>query len=289
MTLAEIIRAQLATGRPLRVTRALLEALDAGETDAAVMASLRVTAREYAARFPDLLYGTRTALCEALALPASTLGPAIVAAVVAIRETAKRDREERDEARAEVLAWQVAISSALDGGDTSGAEFFSSRDEMAAAVASLRADLIAARRNANAWADERDVMRRERDEARRTMLAMRRQRDDYADRLDAAQSRADERDIMRRERDEARVEVERLRAERDEASESLRLSVAAWDAAGMRGRDAASVIREAEERGARWMHAAAVECSRYIGADHAMPKLNVQRICEAARKAGEHE
>lgn len=57
----------------------------------------------------------------------------------------------------------------------------------------------------------------------------------------------------------------------------------------MRGRDAASVIREAEERGARWMHAAAVECSRYIGADHAMPKLNVQRICEAARKAGEHE
>lgn len=190
MTLAEIIRAQLATGRPLRVTRALLEALDAGETDAA--------------------------------------------------------------------------------------------------------------------------------EARRTMLAMRRQRDDYADRLDAAQSRADERDIMRRERDEARVEVERLRAERDEASESLRLSVAAWDATGMQGRDAVSVIREAEERGAQWaLDAADYEISGSAksrelrataasqgsaararieyGAEvawseaHRVAGMDAARICEAARKAGEHE
>ena len=204
MTLAEIIRAQLATGRPLRVTRALLEALDASDTDAAVMASLRVTAREYAARFPDLLYGTRTALCEALALPASTLGPAIVAAVVAIRETAKRDREERDEARREL----------------------SHRPTMIAHTAACR------------------------------------------------------------ERDEARAEVERLRAERDEASESLRLSVAAWDAAGMRGRDAASVIREAEERGARWALATffGPESSALVDRSR-----DAARICEAARKAGEHE
>ena len=121
-----------------------------------------------------------------------------------------------------------------------------------------------------------------------------------------------ERDVMRRERDEARVEVERLRAERDEARESLareqrrlsdRLDVdvlvggasmhgaddALWRPGETRAECWARHIREAEVRGARWMHAAAVECSRYIGADHAMPKLNVQRICEAARKAGEHE
>lgn len=185
MTLAEIIRAQLATGRPLRVTRALLEALDASETDSGDLAAYdraRAAERELA----DL----------DLVLPA-----ACGSRVDAARELAR----ERDEERARANEWLAQKHDAI------------------------------------------------------------------------------------RERDEARAEVEQLRAERDEASESLRLSVAAWDAAGMRGRDAASVIREAEERGARWMHAAAVECSRYIGADHAMPKLNVQRICEAARKAGEHE
>lgn len=187
MTLAEIIRAQLATGRPLRVTRALLEALE----EPPVESLLEEDVREY--------------------LPAYVLDDGT--------GDEANERERIEYAGAEIVR--------------------------------LRRERDEARRNASAWADERDA--------------------------------------MRRERDEERVEVERLRAERDEASESLRLSVAAWDAAGMRGRDAASVIREAEERGARWMHAAAVECSRYIGADHAMPKLNVQRICEAARKAGEHE
>ena len=238
MTLAEIIRAQLATGRPLRVTRALLEALDASETDSG-----------------DLAAYDRARAAE--------------------RELADLD-----------LVLPAACGSRVDA----ARELERERDE--------------ARRNASAWADERDAMRRERDEAlarlhdaHNTIGRLDRARggDGSAASIREAEERARANEWLaqkhdaERARDEARVEVERLRAERDEASESLRLSVAAWDAAGLRGRDAASVIREAEERGARWMHAAAVECSRYIGADHAMPKLNVQRICEAARKAGEHE
>lgn len=189
MTLAEIIRAQLATGRPLRVTRALLEALDVSETDSGDLAAYdraRAAERELA----DL----------DLVLPA-----ACGSRVDAARELAR----ERDEAYAEI---------------------------------------------------------------RRL--------------CDRAAEREEGHDIAICERDEARVEVEQLRAERDEASESLRLSVAAWDAAGMRGRDAASVIREAEERGARWALATffGPESSALVDRSR-----EAARICEAARKAGEHE
>lgn len=78
--------------------------------------------------------------------------------------------------------------------------------------------------------------------------------------------------------------------ERDESRESLRLSVAAWDAAGMQGRDAASVIAEAEERGARW--AIASWYRRPFGifhADHdAFRREEAARICREARERGEH-
>lgn len=153
MTLAEIIRAQLATGRPLRVTRALLEALDV-ET------------------------------------PLSA-----------------DERVELNERRADDLAEGLGIARA-----------WRERDE--------------AQSNARAWADERDA--------------------------------------MRRERDEARAEVERLRS-------------TSWPA---ERRDIA--IREAEERGARWalakydVHAKARDVASARSTDAA-------RICEAARKAGEHE
>lgn len=183
MTLAEIIRAQIATGRPLRVTRALLEALEEP-----LESLLEEDVREY--------------------LPAYVLDDGT--------GDEANERERIEYAGAEIVR--------------------------------LRRERDEARRNASAWADERDA--------------------------------------MRRERDEARVEVERLRAERDEASESLRLSVAAWDAAGMRGRDAASVIREAEERGARW----ALATFFWPGSSALVDRSReAARICEAARKAGEHE
>ena len=85
MTLAEIIRAQLATGRPLRVTRALLEALDASETDSGDLAAYdraRAAERELA----DL----------DLVLPA-----ACGSRVDAARELAR----ERDEERARANEW----------------------------------------------------------------------------------------------------------------------------------------------------------------------------------------
>lgn len=76
---------------------------------------------------------------------------------------------------------------------------------------------------------------------------------------------------------------------RHDAEERLRLSVAAWDAAGMQGRDAVSVIHEAQEQGARW----AIEAwwrrgfTMAVGAS-AGREEEAARICAEARKAGEH-
>lgn len=235
MTLAEIIRAQLATGRPLRVTRALLEALEEP-----LESLLEEDVREH---LPEYVLDDGTG-------------------------DEANERERIEYAGAEIVRLRRE------------------RDEACAEIERLRA--------------ERDVMRRERDEA----LARLHDAHNTIGRLDRARggdgsaasireaeerARANEWLAQKRDaeraRDEARVEVERLRAERDEASESLRLSVAAWDATGMQGRDAVSVIREAEERGARWALATffGPESSALVDRSR-----EAARICEAARKAGEH-
>lgn len=224
MTLAEIIRAQLATGKPLRVTRALLEALE----EPPVESLLEEDVREY--------------------LPAYVLDDGT--------GDEANERERIEYAGAEIVR--------------------------------LRREHDEARRNASAWADERDAMRRERDEARFSLAERTAEREALIERVS----------VLEEERDEAR---ESLAREQRRLSDRLDVDVlvggasmhgaddALWRPGETRAECWARHIREAEERGARWMHAAAVECSRYIGADHAMPKLNVQRICEIERKAGEHE
>lgn len=92
------------------------------------------------------------------------------------------------------------------------------------------------------------------------------------------------------DRNEARQSLRERTAEREALcervsvlEERLRLSVAAWDAAGMQGRDAVSVIHEAQEQGARW----AIEAWHRDELQTGPADEEAARICEA-RKAGEH-
>lgn len=81
MTLASILRAQLATGRPLRVTRALLEAL---------------------VEPPAIADDLRMALCKVLDLSALVSGRQIVETVQDVVNARDEARRERDEVRREL-------------------------------------------------------------------------------------------------------------------------------------------------------------------------------------------
>lgn len=292
MTLAAIIRAQLADGRPLRVTRALLEALEeppAGVAD-------------------DLLFGTRTALCEALSLSTSTPGPAIVAAVASVRDEARADREAAEAYRQRVIALERERDEAHARYEPSLTRATEERDEVRARERVTLAvldevriilgvpdgtDVITharawlryhdeARSNARAWAGERDAMRRERDEARAERDAL---EEDVREHLpeyvldDGTDDEANERERivyagaeivrLRRERDEAvhaalrrEGNADQIERERDEARAEVERLRAEWTAptdyrdlpglSAVTASECARLVREAEERGAVW-------------------------------------
>lgn len=121
----------------------------------------------------------------------------------------------------------------------------------------LTAERDEERVRANGWLAQKHDAERERDEAKRNARAW-----------------ADERAQARLERDEARAEVERLRAALD-VERSLEC-------------DASAVIRDAEERGARWAYSDFVGGSEYANVEMmAYRQREAERICAEARKAGE--
>lgn len=283
MTLASILRAQLATGRPLRVTRALLEALDASETDGGDLAAYaRASAAERELADLDLV-----------------LPVACGSRVDAVREIEQeRDdaRRERDEALAheERLAEQAGgrLLDAVNRAERLERE----RDEE--------------RARANEWCAQKHDAERQRDEALRAS-------DDYAQRYAVAMlngSRAFT------ERDEARRELAEARRELAEAQQSLRERVAEREALcervsvleetmakvrwsvvheahidaideALRGRPSmheyTREIHEAQVQGALWAIAALLGKSATPMQEDRRHE-NAERICAEARKAGEH-